>query len=650
MLLLALPGMVTVSFAPCPLPLALERLSAAVGERLECAPALRDEVLVLRLKDADGARVLREVADCLGARWEARGEGRKILLRDPQAARRREQEELQASLDTVRGSLAYLARRLKEQPPTFGAAEAAAFRLKTDQEKRAKEAAEAAKDYDRMFLASGAAELSPAWRAAARIMPRIGEKELLASPVNSRVVWTEKPTAVQRRFPVGATSILRDYRRELAALNPTAEPARFRLIAKRWEHGGAFNVEFQALDGGGKVVDTAFLRMANDMDRLKTPGAGQKPAPPLPGEKPLPYRDEEREYATVMSDLEGEGPAKAALLRKWRPILADPVAHEPTQWLPAGRLLAAAEAMGKNLVGTPGETTGSLYERLPESETPSQFVAKSYGVVERDGWLILTDPERIARISRSKAKALIGDAVRQGGLALDRVAAWVGASPDRFPFTNWVGDHLSTLLTSGGPYSASAVLHDEYNLRLWDALGGPARRALREGRTIDLNGLPPLGKEWVARLAYWFGGVEGGEPTEILPDGIAGGTVGMKVEETALILPSSSKEGDARTTMAMSAEMLGKYLAKGDPYREIKVDVFRRFDRYRLGVYREYTLTFLLGPQRIPMSVGLAESFLDPTAPALTALPRKVQDEVDAARAKAEAKPDAPGRKAAGTP
>ena len=37
------------------------------------------------------------------------------------------------------------------------------------------------------------------------------------------------------------------------------------------------------------------------------------------------------------------------------------------------------------------------------------------------------------------------ESVRLGGITVDSAAAWVAASPDKWPFVSWVGDHLAVL-------------------------------------------------------------------------------------------------------------------------------------------------------------------------------------------------------------
>lgn len=627
------PATVTVTFSSLPMPKALERLSAAAGERLECAPAFRDQPLFVRLRDADEERVLKEIAELCDARWERRPGGR-MLLPDPAAARRRAAREDAASAQTLEGSLAYLKRRLAEQPTRFTPADAVANERKRKAEDAARKIAEERNDPASMFTASTADEETPAWRAAARIVPLLGESTLLALPNDSRTVWSDVPTPAQRLLPVAAAPALRAYHDELTAFKPDAEVARVRLVATRWESGGAFNVSFQALDRAGKAVDKAFLRMNDDMDRMRHRSTVFDVPPPPSGEKPLSLPDELREYDAIINVRE-QSPARAAvhnaLLPKWAPRLADPVAYEPSQWLPAARLVLAADALDRNLIGLPGEVSGARYDRSHDGETPSQLLRN---IPVKEGWSIV-DPERSPLNSRDAAKRFLQKAIKQGGVSVDDAAAWAARSDGPYGVIDWVGNHVATLLSGEeGPYGAMSNLMDGNGLRLWAALG-PTREVLREGKRLSLGDLPPAAQRRVAEIAYWHGGIQGGEPTEVLPNGIDGGTVSLTVAETPLVVLSSSKGPEGGATMPLSSEMLGQFLAKGDRYREVSAEAYRGYDRYRIGVSRAYTLHFLLGHEAVPMDEELDETFFDPKAPVLTALPEPFAKQVEAARAKA---------------
>ena len=296
-MLVFVPALVTVAFAPLPLPQALARISDAVGTTLACAPALREEVLVARLKDADPERVKREIATLFDASWKEE-QGKIVLLPDPKAVRLHAARRDAKAARTLDGSLAYLERRLAEQPSHLGLLDAKAYELKKAREDERRKQAMQDQDWANAFTFSTAAEETPGWRAAARLTLLLGRSSFLTLPNRSRTVWATRPTPMQSSFSVGAKGPLAEYAKELAAFKPKAEVARVRLIATRWESGGAFNVQFEALDDVGTVVDGAFLRMNDDADRMRKRSTVFDAPPPLDGEKPLPLTPEEREHQT----------------------------------------------------------------------------------------------------------------------------------------------------------------------------------------------------------------------------------------------------------------------------------------------------------------------------------------------------------------
>ena len=329
---------------------------------------------------------------------------------------------------------------------------------------------------------------------------------------------------------------------------------------------------------------------------------------------------------------------RARLLPKWRPILVDPREVEPTRWLPGGRLVAAAEAMDRNMIGSPNELISSRPEK--DVPTPSQLVAEAYGASIRDGWIILDPDDSRERAPRDEAAALIAECVRRGGVPLDAAASWAARTPGPFPFTNWVGSTIEALLpSSGGPYGALSTLIDGEGLRLWDALGGPARRALRDGRTLDLATLPPAGKRRVFQTAFWNEGVEG-EPTELLPNGIEGGTLRMTVDDKPIFVPSLAGSDESAT--AMTPEDFGRFLAGGDAYRGLGAERFKAFNRFRMGGCRTYHLLFALGRRGVPMAVDLQEVRFPPSAPLRDRLPVELAQRVETARVKAANTPRKP--------
>ncbi|HVT11156.1 MAG TPA: hypothetical protein VHE55_02730 [Fimbriimonadaceae bacterium] len=637
MLLQARPTL-TLVFPPTPVPRALEILGAASGKKLAASTPFLDDVVLARLHDAPVDQTLAYLAESLLAKWETESDGTMRLVRDLHAVRAADAEREAADKTLLDNSLQYLAKRLAEQPAELDERAIQAYKAKAEAEDAARKAAEAAKDYARMFMASSAEEETPGWRAVARLMPLLGEKALLAMPYDDREVWAEKPTPMQHAFPPACEAALSQYRRELALLKPGVEVARVRIAVKKWEESSALNVDFEALAPNGTTVDRSGARMNDDSAKLKTPFTGPFGSP-KPGEKPISIPEEALEARIALS--RATNPKRESLLAKWQPRFLDPVKYEPTRWHTGTDFVAAAEEDGKNLIGTVGDVFGGFYWK-PEKLTPSQVFGKAIVDVlpKPGGWLVVRDHMRRARASRSQARNLLSTSWRQGGISVDEAAAWVGQFTDRWPFVNWLGDYLGVLFSGGGPYSATATIIDDTSLRLWDELGSDVRHELRDGRTLSLGRLSPAAQAQLARIVYWFAGLDSSdEPTELLPNGIEGGSVSLTIAEKTVFIGWPSKEGRPAQVRPIDAASFGTFLAKGNTYWEEPADYYRSFDRFRLGTNRGYTLRFVLQPGSLPMTIHLTETLFDPSSKTVDQLPAAIRAEVEQARAKALAKP-----------
>ncbi|AIE87237.1 hypothetical protein [Fimbriimonas ginsengisoli] len=634
---------ISVSFPPTPIRKALKILSDASGRRLEVGGAFADEVVLARVKDAPVDATLDHLAQSLYARWQREPNGVFMLVKDQEALRRRERQDATDNRKTLLNSLSYLRGRLAEQPAELDRKSIQRYVDRLASEDRRRKAAEAAKDYEHMFVASTAAEESPAWRALASLIPLLDQSYLLGMPNDAREVWAERPTPMQHPLPVDAVSVLNRYRRELALLDPTKQVARVRLIAKKWEHGAAFNMSLEAVDVDGKTIDKGFARMNDDSKALKIPFTERNRFDPKPGEVPFEVSKDAKEARIVMAN-EGEEQARRELLLKWRPRIMDPVQFEPTQWHFGADLVAAAQAADRNLIGATHDIVGARYWKERKS-TPSQLFARSQGslVVGDDGWLVVRMQERFSRASRSRAATLLRNSRLAGGITVDAAADWAGACEDRWPFVNWLGDYLSILFPGSGPYSALATVSDDLGLRLWDSLGAGVRSQLRAGGSVRLSDLPSKAKERIFDDVYWFEGLDepGIEPTERLPNGIADGSLTMTTSEMPVFVGWSSKAGPPASQRPIDAKSFGTFLANGNSYWEVPAEIYRAYDRFLLGVHRSYELHFQIQPGAVPMTVTLTETLFNPSAKATDQLPANLLAEAESSRkAAVAAKPE----------
>lgn len=628
MLLLALAGLVTVSFAPCPLPKALERLSEVTGRHLTCVPSLRNEVLLARLKGADEERVLREVAACLDAKWEAEGSELK-LKPDLDVVRRRAVKARQAAISATKGALAQVATDLAKLPATFTKADAAAYHRRGEEVRAAQEKAVKAgvppSELPEMT------DTSPAWRAAARILAVLGSGTLLAMREGERTVWAEDPTPMQVAFPAGAQGVLGTYRREQRTFDPEMRITRVRFSVKA-QGWGYYTAQIDGLGPTGEQADSAMIVLSDPNEDEPPSPATPKAASP---EKPLILPEETVEYLTLLSSRQGA--VRGETFDRWKARLSDPVAFEPTSWYPGAALLALAEAQNRNLVGRVLDTASARFSRILSGPTPAALMQEMSGYLSiEDGWLIARSDTETTRVSRADVSGFLAKSVTQGGLDVDTAAEWIGTHPNSWPSITWVGSHLGALLSGRGPTSALATL-DEESVGLWYAFGPAVRAALRGGRTIPLVALPQAARRALTEKVYWGDAFETEEReiTEALPNGIVNGTVSLEITEQPVAIAWSETKGEPVYRSPMTADILGAQFG-----RTQRRNVDLGYDRFRMGTTRGYKLRFEFRPERLSFTHGMNETFVNPNAKAIDGLPEEFKRRVETARQRVLQDPD----------
>ncbi len=627
---------VTANFSSIPVEKALKILSSAGAGELTAAPDIRNDLMFLRVSDADPARLRTAIATTLDGKWLQ--EGRSwVLHRDPKAERRRLDALYAEDLATWRGSLAYVRKRLMSEPVALDAAFADSQRKRAAAAEAARKAAERREDFTSMFVFDSSVEDLPGWRLGARLLSTLDEREVMKMAHRERAVWAENPNPMQRSLPVGASSALQAYRDELSIFKPGVKVARVKLILERWEDGGAFSAGVEAFGPGGEKVDAQNIRMANDTEILKKPGGHTFVAPkPLESEHVIVLPEEAQEQLDAMT---ARSPRAQILMPKWKPILCSPTKYEPLRLLMGTEFVTAAQDSGANLVGTPDEQSFLRYRSTKSNLTPSQFFDSEKTSVHRedDGWMIVRPLRPVERLSRPAGELILKRAVAAGGLSLDDAATWAGQDPYEFPFIDWLGNALGVIFPSFGRYSVLSTVNDETGLRLWDSLGG-ARTALRNGATLRITSLPAAAQERIAEQVYWYEGFGEADPTELFPNGLQDGMVSMSVKETPVFSSWKSSQSEPTAPYVYDATSFGKALAKdssnGQPEPGNR--------RFRMGIFRTYTLHFKLMPGEKTFDLELSELFLDLADPR-DRLPDSILTQVEDSRKTALSKPPVKG-------
>lgn len=616
MLAVALTGLLTVSFAPLPLPQALERLSSAVGERWTCSPLLRDEPLLAHLEAADPERVKREIADCFDARWDVEKEG-LVLRPDPAARRRRETTELENTKRQLASQVARWTGELAKQP--FDRTEANALR-----QQRGTEWLKMDKKGQVTIPSRDNVEPAPALRAAVRLFAALGPAAFASMATGERIVWAERPTPMQRGFTGSTLGILGAFRREEALVAPGNPIDRIRFVATSSYGATGIDLELEvtALSTEGRVIEDVMFTPSSNDEEEKSSGSNPFTAAK---ETPLDISHEAADYF----DLFRSNSFRDARFEKWRSRFLDPVTYEPTSWVPGEIFVSAAREQHRNLIGTVDDLSPGIF-RLRGTTTPSAiFATLADTVILKDGWLLTRSPMRTPRFSRSEARGLFSHVIAQGGLDLDTGADWVAKYPSTLAFGTWFGRTLALLASGSGESGVGATL-DEDRVGFWAALPPAYRAALRDGRTLSVAELPTQAQSVVFRKVYW--GAEDDafadrERTEVLPDGVLGGFVSLRTQEKTVVVPWTGSSGEPVSRRPVSADDLGLRLAASELHKTPL-----NYDHYRLGVQREYHLTFAFPKAAMSLESTMGETFFDPKAIPVEELPADFSKLVDEAR------------------
>lgn len=642
MLLFQQQTTVTATFAPTPVPRALEILSRASGMKLDNVPALADEVVLARLKNAPIDTALNHLAEAMCAKWVDRPGGIRRLTPDPAAERRIEQaKEAAREKDFVEG-LRYIKKRLSEEPQELDADAVKATAKKKEAEVKRNELSQAARDLEHMFQSGNAGEETAGWRAAGQIALLIDPKVLLAMPDAAREVWAENPTPMQHPFPDGSDPILARYRRELSLTKPDVTVARVRIAVER--EGSGLWVRFGAFDATGQPLDRELLPLYSFSVWTKLPQSMRPGYVPPGTDAPVQVPEAAKEARIALaSPMSYRKPDLSAMIQKCRARFLDPVKFEPTQWHLGEDFVLAAEATDKNLIGSVSDSiNGKFYfagSRNANALTPkpSEILGRHKAdlMPTNDGWLVVRSSEWRYRSSRSRAKALLDEGVRVGGITVDAAAAWVSESTEDNPVYDWMWDYLQVLFSGPGSFNSG---WDGKSLKLWASLGQDNINALRHGATIQLWTLSPDAQAKIARAVYWYKWLDDNsvEPTDKLPTGISDGTLTMTVTESTVMHGCSAKDDPNLMINTITPENIGASQALGQA-------TFRDIERWQIGVHRVYDLHFTINPGKTPMTVSLEESIFDPNSPTLSELPASVLTEIEKAKQYAIAHPHPTG-------
>jgi hypothetical protein len=452
-------------------------LTKATGVKFEVSKQLENDVLLLHVENKPLDEVMRKLAEADSAEWEAAGEGFRLTrstrlieqLRKERHAHDVEQlrERLGPMLDSVRVTLT--SKKFAEMVK-----ESTKIREKFDSEDTKLPKAERVPIEKRLRELDS---LFPTCRLLGAVLAEIGVDALADIPIGERVVWSNRPTSVQRalsrksmlalaRFPsehafsvteliammpkseIPPDSDLNELKKYASAVygsafitvempspqegeRPLGAPDRMLVVIRR-DGGADYSIQINATDARNRKVlsvtaDSLFAD--REYEEPEMPEGSGKPV--QPGGEPvvqwspisrLLLKEEARIQGADSSIVQPakRQPADPALV-DW---LVNPEINEPLSMGATDVLLAAAKHKSVNVAACVPDVL-AWYERYFDTAAMkvsdiSDYLTKGHDLFAdvKDGWLI-TRPnwpldEQEARIDRGAMGNLLRIIARDG--------------------------------------------------------------------------------------------------------------------------------------------------------------------------------------------------------------------------------------------
>ncbi len=604
-----------------PLPQALERLSAATGERWTCAKALGDEVLFVRLVDAPPERVKRVVEKLFDAQWTDHGSER-LLVPDPAAARLRSQRNEAARQARIVAGLDRLRVELKKLPPHFTSADAKAYGIRHEAwSKKVEDWMKGSMDAEPPS-GDDLTHETPSWRVAATAALALPARDYEQLSPGARVVYGDHPTPMQRPMPATVFAALAQYRREAPAYLDGKVPFRHRFVVTRRDQDaeGEIQVEFQSIDDHGEGIESESIDIDGAPDEPSTAG----PAKRMPLEKDIV------DHAALLTSDEDSHVVRDAQFAEWSAKLQDPVRYEPLRWGTGAAVLACAQRNDEALVGTATDDMTTPGPELDGDSLPVNYLDLRAPMWRREeGWIVFDPPVRHPRVARSVARDHIRRAVAEGGLTLDQASEWTASLPAEAD--DWTAAVVAILTNS------QANCGEADDLRLWAALGGGARADLRAGHSVLLSALPSSARQYLQTALFRnadperLEGVDGIEPTERFPRGVSEAVLTLQSRTSTAAFAWNAAAGEPVWRTLYPVSILGGEWGRSDAAGK-SVEP----DRFRLTERRSTTLTVAYAPDA-SLAYRFFETLSPPGGPVVDALPDDLAKAFEAARARGRA-------------
>jgi hypothetical protein len=545
-------------------------LAQKSGLKLEINPQMAREVLVVSAKEMPLKVLLDKIASVTSGEW--RQEGEVYRLQPSTVARNREnQEEAATRLAWVRKAIADRVKAASARadtpagaPPAFGQEQGITNLLK------------------------GVDPTPIAWMDG-----------------GDRVVYSTKPTAMQRPLGAGAPAIIArvvanhnasvtDTPPDMADLDKMPDFIK-QMVSKRMKKVQGVqkgllivskpgfgmvdmtNLELRLYDEKGAVVYTESSMLTSfDFATLSAPG-GKPPAPPSPKSTEITYSADSKALLSGFQGATFSG-GNLNLDAKLMEKLRRPDLHDPLSYMATDELLSLSKLKGKALVANvPDSLMGSINTLVPGGkQTVEAFEAdlkkgETVSLSETDGWLVVKPARPINsrnnRTDRVALASLMKATVDKGLASLDDIAAYALTSPS--PMQDGIGMLFGMTLIPGLFQQGIDGMTDWNALRFYGTLSTTQKQAARQGSAIQVGYLNADQQTLWKKIA--FGAttqIRTGEPKEDeMPFAFAmsmmGGNSSDYRQEPTELMPTGLPPA-AQIIFAHSVQPMASMVAQGD--------------------------------------------------------------------------------------
>lgn len=492
--LLLRPYTVTFEGRPDRLERVLSAISQTSGVKLACAEDLKDEVVVIRVRDVDMDDLLQRIAKIEDGEWKVQADQTRILKRSDALVKARLKRELAARMASIASEFRRVAESAKQHAMPLEKLTDAVEKM-TAATLGHSGSGEPPSGVDNM----GAVwEAMPAVIALEEIIGQAPAEEWAQLPDNRTIVYSNSPNQWQRPFKstwdaavrkaiqtqnavakkVGPSALITD-RGRLRTIDPGA---RATLDVTRHPDGSYYvNLRIRDTAGGVAPVFTEYLYTRDGVE------GGSVKTPQDIGQRPLKFSNATKEFLVAIGAT-GERetrPRSQEMLRRYVPSkTVEPLTFSYAEGLSALTQdwpVQVVAAVPEEIFRPRQQITTDISIQTYLDQIRRQFLALTLD----DSWLMgeITTSQR-ARLADRQVLAKWGEsALRLRTPTIEEQVAH--AANPRVAGSPLVADVMS-FLWPNSPFNAESLKVN----RLLALLGAPVWNAVFAGREVSVGGLP----------------------------------------------------------------------------------------------------------------------------------------------------------------